>query len=441
MNSNLTFSPLFTDLYELTMMAAYKKNDMMATATFSLFIRGYDQLNRGYFIAAGLEDALNSLERLRFSTEDVEYLRSLNLFPESLLHTLPDFRFSGEVWAMPEGTICFPDEPLLEISARVDEAQILETFLINIVGFQTNITTKAARCIQAASGRPIVDFSLRRTQGLDAGMQVARSTYIAGFSGTSNVLAARKYGIPVSGTMAHSFVQAFGNNRDAFRAYALAFPDDSVFLIDTWDVLQGARDAVDVATIMAQNGHSLKAIRIDSGDMMETSRQVRRILDDAGLCQVQIIATSGFDEYKIEKTLAEGAAIDAFGVGANIGVSSDSPFLDIVYKMVRYRDRDVKKTSPGKKTLAGKKQVFRRKTADGNLLEDIITCRNDIIEGAEPLLEMVMVNGKRTRPPLSLIEIRTKIQSALPTLDRRYATLQQPDRYPVHVSQNLSMLQ
>lgn len=441
MNSDATFSPLFTDLYELTMMAAYQENHMTANATFSLFIRGYEQLNRGYFIAAGLQDALRSLEQLRFSQGEIEYLQRLNLFPRSFIQALPDFRFTGDVWAMPEGTICFSDEPLMEVTAPIAEAQLVETFLINIIGFQTNIATKAARCIHAAKGRPIVDFSLRRTQGLDAGMQVARSTYIAGFSGTSNVLAARRYDIPVSGTMAHSFVLAFRNDGDAFQAYARTFPDDSVFLIDTRHVLHGAHDAVNIAKIMAENGHRLKGVRIDSGDMVESSRQVRHILDEAGLQQVQIIATSGFDEYKIEKTLISGAIIDAFGVGANIGVSSDSPFLDVVYKMVRYHDRDVRKTSPGKTTLAGEKQVFRRINADGRPTEDIIACRNEVIEGAEPLLEKVMTDGKRQHPLPSLAQIRAKIQSSLSAIDQRYTSLQQPARYPVHLSRNLSALQ
>jgi len=348
MNRDETISPLFSDLYELTMMLAYGENHQSARATFSLFIRGSAGLNRGFFVAAGLEDALYGLEKMHFSQSDLDYLQSLNLFPEAFIRLLPDFRFTGDVRAMPEGTICFADEPLMEVTAPIAEAQVVETFLINTLGFQTNIATKALRCIHAAKGRPLSDFSFRRTQGLDAGMQVARCAYIAGFTGTSNVLAGKKYGIPVSGTMAHSFILAFGNEIEAFQAYARSFPDNSIFLIDTHDVIEGARSAVSVALVMAGKGHLLKGVRIDSGDMVEDSRKVRRILDEAGLRQVQIVATSGFDEFEIEKVLSEGAAIDAFGVGTKLGVSADTPYLDMVYKMSRYGSRNVKKNSPGK---------------------------------------------------------------------------------------------
>ena len=303
MNQDKIFSPLFTDLYELTMMLAYGENNLAANATFSLYIRGSGCLNRGFFVAAGLEDALYGLEGMRFSQTDMEYLQSLDLFPKEFIRSLSGFRFTGDVWTMPEGTICFADEPLMEVTAPIAEAQLVETFLINILGFQTNIATKALRCMHAAKGRPIADFSLRRTQGLDAGMQVARSAYISGFTGTSNVLAGKKYGIPVSGTMAHSFVLALGNDLEAFRTYSRSFPDNSIFLIDTHDVIEGARSAVKIALEMAEDGHLLKGVRIDSGEMVEVSKKVRHILNEAGLHQVQIIATSGFDEFEIEKTV------------------------------------------------------------------------------------------------------------------------------------------
>ncbi len=441
MNQDEILSPLFTDLYELTMMVTYSENHLAGKATFSLFIRRSAEVHRGYFVAAGLEDALSGLERLRFTESDMDYLRRLNLFSEEFIRSLAGFRFSGEVWAMPEGTICFGDEPLMEVTAPIAESQLVETFLINTLSFQTNIATKALRCVHAAQGRPISDFSLRRTQGLDAGLQVARSSYISGFTGTSNVLAGKRYGIPVFGTMAHSFIQAIGTDTEAFRTFARTFPDSSIFLIDTFDVIAGARSAAEIGREMAAAGHRLKGVRIDSGDMAVSSRQVRQILDDAGLQYVQVIATSSFDEYKIDKVLSTGGAIDSFGVGTRLGVSADLPYLDMVYKLVCYEGRNVKKTSPGKHTLAGEKQVFRKTDAKGCFSEDILGIRHESIDGAEPLLIPVMENGRRIQPSPSLLEIREKIQTGFSRLDARYKDLRQTDTYPIHLSQRLSEIQ
>ncbi len=441
MNRDETVSPLFTDLYELTMMRAYGENHLVAKATFSLFIRGSAGLNRGFFVAAGLEDALYGLERMRFSQTDTDYLQSLNLFPEGFIRSLSGFCFTGDVWAMPEGTICFADEPLMEVTAPIAEAQLVETFLINTLGFQTNIATKALRCMHAAKGRPLVDFSFRRAQGLDAGMQVARSAYIAGFTGTSNVLAGKKYGIPVSGTMAHSFVLALGGDFEAFQAYARSFPGNCIFLIDTHDVIEGARSAVNVALNMAKEGHLLKGVRIDSGEMVETSKMVRGILDEAGLDQVQIIATSGFDEFEIDKALSGGAAIDAFGVGTKLGVSADTPYLDMVYKLARFDDRDVRKTSPGKITLAGEKQVFRKTDRTGRYVADILGTRIETIDETEPLLIKVMENGLLIQTPPALQELREKIRTGFSNLDDGYKHLDHPDNYPIRLSRRLSEIQ
>ena len=441
MNKDETASPLFTDLYELTMMFTYSENHLAGKATFSLFIRRSAEVNRGYFVAAGLEDALSGLERLRFSESDMDYLRSLSLFSEKFIRSLAGFRFTGDVWAMPEGTICFGDEPLMEVTAPIAEAQVVETFLINTLCFQTNITTKALRCVHAAQGRPISDFSLRRTPSLDAGVQVARSSYISGFTGTSNVLAGKRFGIPVSGTMAHSFIQTIGADTEAFRTFARTFPDNSIFLIDTFDVIAGAHSAAEVGRKMAANGHRLKGVRIDSGDMAVSSREVRRILDDAGLQHVQVIATSNFDEFKIENVLSAGAAIDAFGVGTRLGVSADLPYLDMVYKLVRYDDRDVKKNSPGKCTLAGEKQVFRKTDSAGHYREDILGRRSETAEDSEPLLIQVMENGRQIQPSPTLTEIRKKIQTSFSMLDDRYKSLHHPDTYPICISRRLSEIQ
>jgi nicotinate phosphoribosyltransferase len=435
------FSPLFTDLYGLTMMATYDHHHQNHMATFSLFIRGLDSLNRGYFVSAGLDDCLAHLEKLRFSPRDIAYLKQLGRFSPSFIEKLAAFRFTGDVWAMPEGTICFADEPIAEISAPLPQAQLIETAMINIMGFQTMIATKAARCIYAAAGKPLVDFSLRRTQGFDAGMKVARCAFLAGFAGTSNVLAGQQYGIPVSGTMAHSLILAFGGDEEAFIAYARTFPDDCIFLIDTFDIIAGAHAAVQAAKWLSENGHRLKGVRIDSGDMVEESRMVRNILDSAGLQSVQIVVSSGFDEYLIADVIHSGAAIDAFGVGTRFGVSSDAPYLDMVYKLTRYNNRNVRKTSPGKITLAGEKQIFRHVDASGKFNMDTLGARDEAISETRPLLEPVMKKGRRLKPSVPLSAIREGFQVEFSHLGDEYKALYEPKRYPVEMSPELLKLQ
>lgn len=432
--------PLLTDLYELTMAAGYCTGGISAEATFSLFIRN-STTDRNYFVAAGLEDILNELEDLHFSESDIDYLKQKNIFPEDFLRYLAKLRFSGTVRAMPEGTIFFPDEPILEITAPIVEAQILETIILNTVGFQTLIATKAARCIHAADGRPLIDFSLRRTQGHYAGIKVARSAYMAGFAGTSNVLAGKIYDIPISGTMAHSFIMAFNSESEAFQSYAGTFPDSTVLLIDTYDTLSAAESAVVIARQLKARGKQLVGVRLDSGDMISLSRSVRKILDDAGFPEVKIFASSGFDEYSISDVLSSGAAIDAFGVGTKMGVSADAPYLDIVYKMVRFGNRNVRKLSPGKRTLAGEKQVFRKTAADGRYLEDIIGLRDDLFDDAGPLLEKVMENGRRVQASPTVQELRDRFRNHFSLLDERYKDLQTRHPYPVKISSRLEALQ
>jgi nicotinate phosphoribosyltransferase len=440
MTTNHLLGPLFTDLYELTMAAGYFNRRLLDAATFSLFIRDYPP-GRNYFVAAGLQDALDELESLRFSSDEIAFLRKTGLFSSDFLSFLKKFRFTGSVFSMPEGSIFFAKEPILEVTAPLIEAQIVETFLLNTVGFQTMIASKAARCVHVAAGRPLIDFSLRRTQGHDAGMKVARSTYLAGFAGTSNVLAGREYGIPLSGTMAHSFVQAFGSEFEAFSAFAETFPDSSVFLIDTYDTIAGAREAVKVALEMKKKGHALLGVRLDSGDMIRLSREVHEIFGAAGLSKVKIFASSGFDEFKIEKVVAAGAQIDAFGVGTNVGVSADAPFTDIVYKMVHCDRRDVRKLSPGKVTLAGEKQVFRDCDEKGIYRSDTIGMRSDVLNDRLPLLEQVMKNGRLTRPHPSLEEIREKFGRNFNALANSFKALNAAATYPVDISPRLQRLQ
>lgn len=440
MTVNHRLGPLFIDLYELTMAAGYYERGLLEPATFSLFIRNYPP-QRNYFVATGLQDVLEELASLRFTKEDLSFLKETGIFDDDFLSYLRKLRFTGNVFALPEGSIFFANEPVIEISAPLIEAQIIETFLLNTIGFQTLIASKAARCVHSASGRPLIDFSLRRTQGHDAGIKVARNTYIAGFSGTSNVLAGKEYGIPLSGTMAHSFVQAVGSDVDAFMAYASVFPDNSVFLIDTFDTLKGAAAAVKVALKMRKKGHRLLGVRLDSGDMVLLSRQVRQMLDEAGLSEIKIYASSGFDEFKIDEALKSGAKIDAFGVGTSLGVSADAPFADIVYKLVRYGQRDVRKLSPGKKTLGGEKQVFRFQHDNGLYRKDIIGMRNEIHDAGSPLLNSAMVSGRLVRPHPPLDDIRQFFKENFEKLGDEYKAIHPRQVYPVSISPHLKKRQ
>ncbi len=431
---------LLTDLYELTMAASYLENEMTEPATFSLFIRKYPP-QRTYFVAAGLEDLLGYAVNFGFSENDLAYLDSVGMFSDDFLHYLKNMRFTGTIRAMEEGTIFFKDEPIVEVTAPVIEAQILETFAINAINLQSMIATKAARCTHAAAGRRLVDFSLRRTHGIDAGLKVARSSYIAGFGATSNVLAGKHYGIPVAGTMAHSYISSFDDEIEAFRAFARSFTKKTVLLIDTYDTLEGARKAAIVGQEMAKEGSKLLGVRLDSGDMAQLSQQTRKILDEAGLENVEIFASSSFDEYKIARTIKEGAKIDAFGVGTKMGVSSDAPYFDIVYKLVQYGGRPIIKLSPGKVNLVGKKQVFRRADSKGRIVEDIIGTADEAIEGASPLLETVVQDGTLVLAHPTLEKIRARFRKNFQNLDEKYKTLDGSLSCPVKLSARLEDVQ
>ncbi len=439
MIKNQRIGPLFTDLYELTMAASYFDRHIEGNATFSLFAR--KSAARNFFVAAGLETVLDELACFAFSDKEIAYLKDTGLFADDFLSFLTTLRFQGDIFAMPEGSIFFADEPVLEVTAPIIQAQIIETFLLNTIGSQSLFATKGARCVHAANERPLIDFSLRRTQGQDAGLNVARSTYISGFAGTSNLLAGQRYNIPVSGTMAHSYISAFEHELDAFRAYAALFPDHSVFLIDTYDTIEGARQAVHVGLEMKKQGHALKGVRLDSGDMIDLSCRVRDILDMAGLSEVKIYASSGFDEFKIHDLLTKGARIDAFGVGTKVGSCADAPYLDVVYKLVQLNDRLVRKLSPGKKTLAGEKQVFRKVDDQGIFTEDIIGLRNEIMDNTTPLLSRVMHQGERVGLPSTLEDIRTGFKSNFSTLPCKYKSIHQRHQYPVKLSERLAMAQ
>jgi nicotinate phosphoribosyltransferase len=427
---------LLTDLYQLTMAQGYFRERKTGTASFSLFIRSYPP-NRGYFIAAGLSDVLDYLETFRFEASALDYLSSLRLFSADFLHFLADLRFTGEVWALPEGQVFFTGEPVLEVTAPIIEAQLVETFIINQINFQSLVATKAARCVSAAGGRAVVDFALRRTQGTDAGMKVARATFIAGFAGTSNVRAAQVYGIPPVGTMAHSFVSAFDNELDAFRAYAATFPKNAILLIDTYNTLQGARHAVTVAEEMAARGERLSGVRIDSGDLPALARRTREILDQAGLEDVKIIGSGGLDEHDLQRFSTERAPFDSYGVGTKVGVSADAPWADTAYKLVEYDGRPVLKLSEGKQSWPGRKQVFRFAADHGSMLEDVIALREEQVAGAEPLLERVMQRGRVAVPLPSLEGTKSRCCAELARLPERYRRVIDPERYRVTFSTRL----
>ena len=430
---------LFTDLYELTMSQAFFQQGMSATATFSLFTRTYPP-NRAFFISAGLEDVLEYLGNLKFSGHAIDYLRATGIFSDDFLKYLSTVRFTGNVRAIPEGRLYFTDEPAVEITAPLIEAQLAETFIINQVNLQSMLATKAARCVWAAQGRGIADFASRRTQGTDAALKMARASYMAGFSSTSNVLAASLYGMPPAGTMAHSFVTSFPSELQAFRAYVMSFPNRTILLLDTYDTIAGTWNAVQVAKEMETEGRQLMAVRLDSGDFDKLSRQVRKILDDSGLDYVKILASGGLDEYELEILVNNGAPIDLFGVGTKAGVSADAPWSDMAYKLVSFDNRPVMKLSTDKVSLPGAKQIYRTRDADGMFSKDIIALHDEELPGGVPLLEEVMIDGERRGTPATLEEARARFEEDFSLLDDKFKALNNPPRYPVSISGNLERL-
>jgi len=430
---------LLTDLYQLTMAQTYFQSQRLDPATFSLFIRSYPP-NRGYFVAAGLQDVLEFLEQFAVDSTGIDYLHSRRLFADDFLDLLKGLKFTGDVWAIPEGRLAFKDEPFLEVTAPIIEAQIVETFIINQVNLQSLIATKAARCVHAAGGRAVVDFALRRAHGIDAGMKVARASYLAGFTGTSNVRAGQEYGIPIVGTMAHSFVSSFEQEMDAFRAFIASFPNNSILLIDTYDTLAGARKAVEIAKEMAANGQQLQGVRIDSGDLKKLAIEVRRIFDEAGLKSVKIIGSGGLDEFDLADFTVADVPYDSYGVGTKMGVSADAPWFDIAYKLVEYDERPVLKLSTGKVSWPGKKQVFRMRDERGQLQKDVIALREENIPGADPLLQKVMATGEVAVRYPTLEEIRDNFMGEFKRLSDPIKAIRNPASYPVEISPQLTKL-
>jgi nicotinate phosphoribosyltransferase len=381
---------LFTDLYELRMIRSYFERGMHGQAVFDLFIRVLPP-ERNYLVAAGLDDALRYLEDFAFSTDALHQLAAMGEFPEATVEQFASMRFTGDVYALPEGTPVFGGEPIIEVVAPLPEAQLVETYLINQIHLQTAIASKGARVVEAADGRTVADFGARRAHGTDAAIKAARALYIAGVGATSNVLASRTYGIPAAGTMAHSYVQAHDSELDAFRNFVTSYPDTTL-LVDTYDTTDGVRNVIRLAAELG-DGFAVSAIRLDSGDLGRLAREARTLLDDAGLTSVQIIASGGLDESSIATLVSSAAPIDGFGVGTQMDVSADAPTLDAVYKLVEYDGEGRAKFSPGKETLPGRKQIFR--TTEGDMItRDVLALREEQLDGT-PLLRPVMQAGRR----------------------------------------------
>ncbi len=431
---------LFVDLYELTMAQAYWHSGRTGEATFSLFIRSHPR-NRAYWVCAGLQDVLRRVGEFRPTRDDLEALRGLGGFDPGFLDYLKGLRFTGSLRAMPEGSIFFANEPALEVTAPIIEAQLLETYLINCLNLQTVMATKASRVVHAAGGRTVVDFAARRAHGTEAADRLARASYAVGYSGTSNVAAGIRHGIPTFGTMAHSFVTCFESEAEAFRAYAASFPDTSVFLVDTYDTLGGVRAAVTVAREMREAGRALRAIRLDSGDLAGLSAAARGLLDDAGLHEVDIFASGGLDEFGVESIVRAGAPVDGFGVGTRVGVSADSPWSECVYKLVEYDGSPVLKLSAGKASLPGRKQVYRLRDEDGRCVRDTVALADEPCSGAgEPLLEEVARDGVVTVPSPPLSAIRARFSREFASLPSPHKALLSPTQYDVRVSGRLEAL-
>jgi nicotinate phosphoribosyltransferase len=427
-------SPLLTDLYELTMLQAYRAGGMNDTAVFELFVRALPE-PRNFLLAAGLEQVVEYLLALRFADDDLAWLASTGRFDAGFLDSLREFRFTGDLDAMPEGTVAFTDEPLLRVTAPLAEAQFVESRLLNLMHLQTLVASKAARCVLAAGGRPLIDFGFRRAHGAEAGLLSARASYIAGFAGTATVEAGRRFGIPVFGTMAHSFVQAHDDEAAAFAAFARAQPGNTTLLIDTYDTAGAARKVV----ALAKTGVPVQGVRIDSGDLGAHAREVRRILDDGGLAQARIFASGNLDEERVQALVAQGAPIDAFGVGTRMNVSADAPFLDCAYKLCEYAGTPRRKRSEGKASWPGRKQVFRRVDASGAMIGDTLALAGDTARGVA-LIEPVLRDGVRVGTPPSLDAMRERARIQVAALPERLRALTPAPPYPVEIADSLRAL-
>ena len=435
---NPSKSALLTDLYQLTMVQAYLQQSMEEEAVFEFFVRRLPP-NRNFLVAAGLEQVVEFLSHLHISSEELVWLKSTGRFKPELLQYLERLRFTGNVDAMPEGTIFFPNEPILRIIAPLPLAQLVETRVMNLLNFQTMIASKAARSVLVSGRKPIIDFGLRRSHGAEAGLLAARASYLAGFAGTATVLAGMQYGIPIYGTMAHSFVQAHKDEAAAFEHFAQAQPDNVVLLIDTYDTEAGAQHVVALAPQLKAKGIPVKGVRLDSGDLAEHARNVRRILDEGNLQHAKILASGNLDEYRLRSLVAGGAPIDSFAVGTAMTTSADAPSLDCAYKLQEYAKRPRRKRSEGKATWPGRKQVYRQYASDGKLAHDIVTTLDDQQAG-EALLQPVMKEGRNIAHQPKLTELRQRTAEQLARLPNAMRTLECAPPYEVRIAEALQRL-
>jgi nicotinate phosphoribosyltransferase len=435
---DITRSALLTDLYQLAMTQAYIEHGKTGTAVFEFFARKLPP-SRGFLVAAGLDQALDFLDGFKFSLGDIEWLEKTRRFDRNLLNYLADMRFTGDVHAMPEGTIFFPDEPILRVTAPLPEAQMAESRLINLLHFQTLIASKAARNVLLAPGKLLVDFGFRRAHGAEAGVMAARASYVAGFAGTATVLAGKLFDIPLYGTMAHSFVEAFEDEAAAFLAFAESKPKDLTLLIDTYDTEAAARKIVALSQKLEAKGISIGSVRLDSGDLVQLSKSVRRILDEGGLTDVKIFGSGGIDEAELIHFRESGAPIDGFGIGTSLTTSIDLPALDCAYKLQEYDGLPRRKHSFGKATWPGQKQVWRSYGPNGRMEGDVITLEGDPQPG-EPLLQLVMKAGRRIGPAPALAEIRERAARELERLPEPLRRLDPKASYSITISEPLLRL-
>ena len=435
---------LCTDLYELTVSAAFFEHAMNEPAAFEMALRRMPP-NRGFMLAAGVERLIEALESYRFDAAAIAYLESLKIFKPAFLDYLAGFRFTGNVRALGEGAIFFAGEPILEVHAPLIEGQIVETLVLNQLGFAAMAATKAARCVGVAQGRRLIDFGARRAQGADAALIAARSSYMAGFAGTASVLAGRRYGIPVFGTMSHSFVMAYERERAAFENFAASFAAPATFLVDTYDTIRGIENAAAAGAKLRESGAKLAGIRLDSGNLQMLAVRARKILDQHGLGDVAIFASGNLDEYKIAELLSVRAPIDAFGVGTALAVSDDAPAGDFTYKLVEYKGQPRLKMSAGKASTPGRKQIFRALNSAGESIGDLVGALDESpatvarvlkVPAAQvlPMLEVQMEHGVRKMPRPELNQSRARAAAALEKLDPRYRMIRKPVEYPVRQS-------
>ncbi|MDA8164244.1 MAG: nicotinate phosphoribosyltransferase [Desulfobacteraceae bacterium] len=434
---NENSSVLLTDLYQLTMLQGYFEHGMEETAVFELFIR--KRTKRNFYVAAGLEQAMEFLENLRFTPDELEWLAGLPQFRKDFIDRLADLRFTGDVHAMAEGTLFFPDEPILRVTAPMPQAQLVESRLINLLHFQTVIASKAARMRLAAPDRLLVDFGMRRAHGAEAGLLAARASYLGGFDATSTVLAGKLFGIPLSGTMAHSFVEAHEEEETAFAHFAESLPGGTVLLIDTYDTERAAAKAVALAPRLREKGIEIQGVRLDSGDLAAHARAVRAILDRGGLAGVKIFSSGSLDEHRLKAFADGGVPIDGFGVGTRMDTSSDAPYLDCAYKLEEYADLARRKLSEGKATWPGRKQVYRYEDERGIAEYDVLTVEDDLRDG-RPLIRPVMREGRRLHPPDPLTVIRERFERELASLPQPLKSLDETPAYEVRISDQLRKL-